>query len=57
MEKTDAQIPLARVDFVLKAPVPDYTMNDGLTLSRHYFSGIGVYSFPVLSIRCAGESK
>jgi hypothetical protein len=57
MEKTDAQIPLARVDFVLKAPVPGYTMNDGLTLSRHYFSGIGVYSFPVLSIRCAGESK
>jgi hypothetical protein len=57
MEKSGAQILLAKVGFVLKAPVPGYTMNDGLTLSRHYFSEIGVYSFPVLSIRCAGESK
>jgi hypothetical protein len=57
LEKTDAQIQLARVGFVLKAPAPSYTMNDGLTLSQHYFSGIGLYSFPVLSIRCAGESK
>jgi hypothetical protein len=57
MEKSDAQILFARVGFVLKAPVPGYTMNDGLTLSQHYFSGIGLYSFPVLSIRCAGESK
>jgi hypothetical protein len=57
MEKTDAQILLLRVGFVLNTPVPGYTMNDGLTLSRHYVSGIGVYSFPVLSIRYAGVSK